>query len=143
MLKRVKSKKTVKTKMKKVPVKTVAVQKKKAIEQEKKAASFNEKAQWKAFRELKAKVNKKLQKLKSDFKKERRPELLVEDINMLELLGGEVHYMLIQLEKLDKSKLKAKNAAKKKAAKKTVKKVAKKAVKKKATKRPAARKAKK
>ena len=139
MLKRVKSKTAVKRKMKKVSKKTVAAQKKKAIVQEKKAASFNEKSQWKAFRDLKAKVNKKLQKLKSDFKKERRPELLIEDINMLELLGGEVHYMLIQLEKLDKSKLKSKKKASKKVVKKAVKKVAKK----KATKRPAARKAKK
>jgi hypothetical protein len=126
MLKRSSSKKAAKSasapKLKKTAAKKIAVQRKKARIQEHKSAAFNEKSQWKAFRELRAKVNKKLKKLKKDFKKEVHPENLIEDINLLGLLGGEVSYMLTQLEKLEKSKQKAMKKAEKKVEKKSPKK---------------------
>ncbi len=134
MLKRAKKKASA-PKKRKVATKTAAAKRKSTVAEKKKAASFNEKAQWKAFRELKAKLNKKMKKLKADYKKGAKPEVLIEDINMLGLIGGEANYMLLQLEKAEKSAKAAKKApAKKKAApkKKAAKKVAKKKVVKKA-----------
>jgi hypothetical protein len=120
MLKRIKKKSTkalAKQKLKKDPELKADDTKKKTIAELKKADSFNEKAQWKVFRELKAKVNKKIAKLKNDFKKNEDPQVLIEDINRLSLLGGECNYMLSQLEKVEK-KSRKKPVAKKTIAKK-------------------------
>ena len=123
MLKRAKkktaTKSTVKRKTKKAPsASAAAAKRKKTLALKKKEATANKVAQWKTFRELKAKVNEKLAKLKKDYKNQVKPEILHEDLKLLTLLGGEVHYMVLELEKMQKPKKKAKKRTVRRKAKK-------------------------
>ena len=102
--KKVATKSTIKRKTKKAPSATAAAKRKKTLALKKKETTANKAAQWKTFRELKAKVNEKLAKLKNDYQNEVKPEVLHEDLKMLTLLGGEVHYMVLELEKMQKNK---------------------------------------
>jgi len=124
--KKVATKSTIKRKTKKAPSATAAAKRKKTLALKKKETTANKAAQWKTFRELKAKVNEKLAKLKNDYQNEVKPEVLHEDLKMLTLLGGEVHYMVLELEKMQKKGAKPRKTAKKVAKKRTVRRKAKK-----------------
>lgn len=58
-----------------------------------KAVSTNQKAQWMAYKELQAQVDKAWARLQADVKKKAKPQVLVKDKNELLLLLGECNYM--------------------------------------------------
>ena len=58
-----------------------------------KAASYNRKALWKAYRELQIRADKAWHKFRNDVKKNARSEVIINDHNQLLLLLGECNYM--------------------------------------------------
>lgn len=94
-----KVKKTAAKKIVKKAVKKPAVKKKKPT-----AATANMESYWKKFREMKEEVKAKLEKLKKDYnKKGAGTDALIEDVNILGLLGGEIDFMIRELEKAEKN----------------------------------------
>ncbi len=59
----------------------------------KKAAEYNRKAQWKAYRELQMRADKAWEKFRNDIKRNASSDILIQDHNHLLLLLGECNYM--------------------------------------------------
>lgn len=63
------------------------------LAERRKAAAANQKAQWVAYKELQAQVDKTWARLKQDIKKKATPQTLIRGKNELLLLLGECNYM--------------------------------------------------
>lgn len=55
--------------------------------------TFNREAQWKAYRALRAQIDKAWEKLRADVRKKASSDVLMHDNNQLLLLLGECNYM--------------------------------------------------
>ena len=100
-------KKTKKKTAKKRVVKTKKAPAKKgskSITQLRKEVKANEKAQWAAYKELQARVDKAWARLKANVKKNASPVVLIRDKNELLLLLGECNYMSRECMRLNQKK---------------------------------------
>ncbi len=69
-----------------------------------KSAEINKKAQWAAYKELQAKVDRAWDRLQSDVKRKANPHALQQDKNELLLLLGECNYMARECMRMSKKK---------------------------------------
>lgn len=73
--------------------KTSSNQKKVSSKKKAKTNSYNQSAQWKAYRELQMQADKAWEKFRDDVRKNAKSDIMIRDNNQLLLLLGECNYM--------------------------------------------------